>query len=216
MESSIKIVVFDLGGVMIRLADGWAGACQCAGIPYRPFAITDALQGGFAQLEELISTDAITSQEYGQRAALLLADRYSPAEICFIYQAIIREEFPGMHRLVLAVKRAGMRTACLSNTCCTHWKDLTNPALYPAICALDFHHASHLFRCAKPNPRIYELFERATNYPPKDILFFDDRQENVTSACARGWSAIRIHELRSPVEQIYAALAAHGILLPMV
>ncbi len=32
----IELVVFDLGRVMIRLCDGWAHACERAGVPYHP------------------------------------------------------------------------------------------------------------------------------------------------------------------------------------
>ena len=213
MDSSIQVVVFDIGGVMIRLAGGWVSACESAGICYRPFAMTPELRDGFAELERLISTNAISISCYGRRAACLLADLYSPDEIIDIYQAIIREEHPGIYELVRQLKQAGVRTACLSNTCAAHWEDLTNPTLYPGICALDFQHASHLFGVAKPDTRIYRHFERATGFSADEILFFDDLGDNIEGAHACGWSAEQILASCSPVEQIYAALPQYGISL---
>ncbi|HEY3380004.1 MAG TPA: HAD-IA family hydrolase, partial [Armatimonadota bacterium] len=103
--------------------------------------------------------------------------------------------------------------ACLSNTCAPHWADLTNAVRYPGIAALDFQHASHLFGVAKPDPAIYQLFEAATGQRSEEILFFDDRAENVAAAQACGWHAVQILPTHPAVAQIHAACLRYQLSL---
>jgi putative hydrolase of the HAD superfamily len=42
---------------------------------------------------------------------------------------------------------------------------------------------------AKPDPRIYALADAAFGSAPGDIVFFDDREDNVAAARAHGWDA---------------------------
>jgi FMN phosphatase YigB (HAD superfamily) len=216
MTSSIRIVVFDLGGVMIKLAGGWRGACACAGIPYRAFVETPAYDLLIEQLETRISTGVITIDEYCRHLSTFLQELYNPHEIAAIYQAVIQEEFPGIYELVHGLRDAGYETACLSNTCDPHWNDLTDPAKYPGIAALHHKHASHLFGVAKPDLHIYQCFEQATGFRSGEILFFDDRPDNIAAARQCGWHALRIFPTRPSVEQIHTALINHQIRVPVI
>jgi HAD superfamily hydrolase (TIGR01509 family) len=45
-------------------------------------------------------------------------------------------------------------------------------------------------RALKPNPKIYEVFEQTTGCQGNEILYLDDRPENVAAAATRGWHAI--------------------------
>jgi FMN phosphatase YigB (HAD superfamily) len=45
----------------------------------------------------------------------------------------------------------------------------------------------------KPDARIYEVAERGTGRRGADILYLDDRPENVAAGLARGWRAV-LHE----------------------
>ena len=211
MHSSLQLIVFDLGNVVFNLAGSWERACAFAGVPYRPFTLTPEEHARLQELEVLVESGTISMNEHRERLGELLQGLYNPAELAAMYQAIIQEEFAGIYETVIGLKTAGYRTACLSNTCAAHWTDMTNPALYPAIGALDFQHASHLLGVVKPDPRIYRRFETATGYGPAQILFFDDRQENVVGAQACGWKAVRIDPAQPPVAQIHRGLAAHGI-----
>lgn len=42
-------------------------------------------------------------------------------------------------------------------------------------------------RCAKPDPRIYEIAENRFGHAPQDLFFIDDRADNIAAARARGW-----------------------------
>ncbi len=209
-DSSLRLIVFDLGGVMIRLADGWESACNFAGVPYRPFALTPDKRAEFSRLEHDFETGRISTAEFTCGVQHAGDMQYSPQEIAAVNLAIIREEFPGILAIVRKLKSAGYCTACLSNTCELHWPLLTDPVRYPAIGALDLHHASHLFGERKPDAAIYRCFEQATGMAPAEILFFDDRADNTRAARECGWHAVQVHPDRPAAEQISDALATHG------
>ncbi|MEI7832048.1 MAG: HAD family phosphatase [bacterium] len=205
-NSVVKIVVFDIGGVMINLAHSWAAACEFAGIDFRPFDFTPEQKQKFAQLITEDEINAITTCEFMEQLSTLLGNLYSVAELERINYCIIREEFPGMLEFVQELKEHGLRTACLSNTNALHWPALTDPSLYPAIAKLDERYASHLLGARKPDVQIYRLFESLEHLEPQDILFFDDRADNVEAAIAAGWHAVQILPDTPPVEQMRQAL----------
>lgn len=60
----------------------------------------------------------------------------------------------------------------------------------------------------KPDARLYEMVERVTGRRGAELLYVDDRPENITTAQARGWSAVR-HE--TP-EQTITAVRQAGLL----
>jgi len=45
----------------------------------------------------------------------------------------------------------------------------------------------------KPDAKIYEVIERQTGRKGQEILYLDDRAENVAGGAARGWRAV-LHE----------------------
>lgn len=49
--------------------------------------------------------------------------------------------------------------------------------------------ASQILGCAKPGKEIYEKVAGFINAQPRQILFFDDRAENVETARRMGWHA---------------------------
>ena len=126
--------------------------------------------------------------------------------------AIIQPEYPGILELVNALHAAGCATACLSNTCASHWAALVDPARYPAIARLGARHASHLFGLMKPDPHIYRRFEQAMGAQPAEILFFDDGPANVAAARQRGWRAEQITDPDDSLPELCRALVHYGIL----
>ena len=60
----------------------------------------------------------------------------------------------------------------------------------------------------KPSAKLYEIVERATGRRGGEIVYIDDRPENVEAGVARGWQGI-LHE--SP-ETTRAALQKLGLL----
>ena len=202
----IRAVVFDIGGVMIRLAYGWHKACAASGIDVRPFDDTPDYRAALEALEVDYGHGRITPDAYFARLHALVAGRYTPDELRAIHGAVIQEEFPGIAEIVRALTSAGLFTACLSNTCASHWAALTDPARYPAINNLDARHASHLVGLMKPDPAIFRRFEADTGFAPAEILFFDDGEANAAAARARGWHAVHVADPANPLPEIRQAL----------
>jgi len=203
---SIRAVVFDIGGVMIRLAYGWRNACRAVGIEFRDFDATSEYQASLEALEIDYGRGLIDTGVYFARLHGLMGGLYNLNELRAIHGAVIQEEFPGIYEIVRALKSTGLFTACLSNTCASHWTTLTDPARYPAIGLLDARHASHLFGLMKPDPAIFRRFEAETGLRPAEILFFDDSEQNALAARDRGWTSVHIANPDNAVPEIRHAL----------
>ncbi|MHC4209998.1 MAG: HAD-IA family hydrolase, partial [Planctomycetota bacterium] len=61
------------------------------------------------------------------------------------------------------------------------------------------------------DPKIYERLEQQLGYNGGQIIFFDDKIENVEGARAAGWHGEIIDPAASPAAQIAEALRAHGV-----
>lgn len=95
----------------------------------------------------------------------------------------------------------------LSNTNALHLAELRRR--YPDLLTRFVHvFASHEIGARKPEPRAFEHVLRAIGMPARDVLFFDDRQDNVDAATSCALHAVLV---RGP-EDVHRALVAHGLL----
>ncbi len=202
----VKIVVFDIGRVMIELADGWSGACKLAGVTLHAANYPPTKAAEFAELVDIFEVGNISSDEFFAQTAALHENRYTIAELQRIYGNIIQGEFLGIQEFIQELKDDGRRTACLSNTSAFHWPVLTDPARYPGIAMLDAQYASFLLRVRKPDMEIYRQFEELAGVVTEDILFFDDLPKNIDAARAAGWRAVQIMPDTPPVQQMRRAV----------
>ncbi len=205
MSSPTQLICFDLGGVLIRLCDGWDHACQRAGVtPAKP--ITD---DAIAQVIPLVHREEVGELEHGQFFELAASHlALSPEDTKAMSDAWLCGAFPGIDTLIDAVKAAGHTTACLSNTNDNHWQAMTDPA-HPnglPLDKLDHRFASQLVKERKPNPGIYQHVERATGFPGEAIHFFDDSLENIQAADALGWQTCHVTDPDDPAAQMTAHL----------
>jgi len=67
-------------------------------------------------------------------------------------------------------------------------------------------------RLEKPDPRIFEPFERAVGRRGAEIAYFDDLAENCAAARAAGWRVQQVDPTRETEPQIRAALRRWEIL----
>jgi HAD superfamily hydrolase (TIGR01509 family) len=79
---------------------------------------------------------------------------------------------------------------------------------FPFFSDFDGYVLSYEHGAMKPSTRVYEIVERASNRRGKEIIYIDDRPENVETGVARGWHSI-LHE--TP-ETTRAALQKLGLL----
>ena len=213
--TDVRLIVFDLGRVLVRICDSWDHACAVARLPIelppRDEAMRAALQAPVIEME----TGRIDTREFCRRAAGVFG--VEPHHIRSIMDNYLLGSYPGVSELLEELAAGGYVTACLSNTQTEHWeamRDGTNRAALP-MHRLTHHFASHLIGLRKPDDAIYAHVERVTGFGESQIVFFDDMLENVQAAQRRGWRAHHIDRERDePVAQMREHLAAHGVLRP--
>jgi FMN phosphatase YigB (HAD superfamily) len=122
------------------------------------------------------------------------------------YFAKIFTEMAGTIALQAELRGRGFKTFIFSNT-----NDLAIEHVrrnFPFFKNFDGYIFSYEVGAMKPQPEIYAAMEKMCGQRGADLIYLDDRAENIAAGAARGWRAI-LHE--SP-EQTRVALVAAGIL----
>jgi putative hydrolase of the HAD superfamily len=88
-----------------------------------------------------------------------------------------------------SLQRAGIKTGILSNMPDAMETGIVNTFAW--IADFDHHTWSHRLLLAKPEPAIYHHATEGLGVPPAEILFIDDRAENIAAAEAVGMQAIQ-------------------------
>lgn len=219
MDNRPTLVVFDLGGVIVRICRSWAEGCAAAGLPVRGDESmgTAEMKARRREVSDLYQTGAIRCEEFFERLAATTGGLYTADEVQKIHDAWLLGEYPGVRRLVQRLRIAGVATGILSNTNHAHWERMSEPD-YPTLWLTDHPHASHLLRLAKPERAIYDEFARqagARGWRDREasrIIFFDDLVENVDAARAAGWQSERIDHAGDTAAQMERHLSERGVL----
>ena len=107
------------------------------------------------------------------------------------YFADIFAEMPGTIALHAELRQCGYKTFIFSNT-----NDLAIEHVrrnFPFFKNFDDYILSYEVGAMKPQPKIYEAMEAMTGKRGADLIYIDDRPENIEAGAARGWRAI-LHE----------------------
>jgi len=121
------------------------------------------------------------------------------------YFADIFTEMPGTIALHAELRQRGYKTYILSNT-----NDLAVEHVrrnFPFFKNFDGYILSYEVGGMKPEPKIYEALEAMTGRRGADLVYIDDRSENIETGLARGWRAV-LHETS---EKTRAALLKWGL-----
>lgn len=206
---AIRLVCFDLGGVLLRICRSWTEGCAAAGLELRGGKdLLDHRPDGWNELNDLYQRGRISREEYARRFSDAIDGLYSPAEIIHVHESWILGEYEGVGEVIRRIGEAGLETAVLSNTTLEHW--LTLPR-YPSLQLLNNRLGSHQLGLRKPEEASYRAIEQRTGLAGGAIIFFDDLEENVLGARRLGWLAERIDPLRPTDGQMIRALTAHGV-----
>lgn len=109
-------------------------------------------------------------------------------------------------RLLRALRARGVPVFALSNFGAETF--VIAQARHDFLREFDREYVSAHLRLLKPDPAIYAVVEADCGIAPADLIFADDRPENVTAALARGWRA----HLFDGAEGWAARLVAEGLL----
>jgi FMN phosphatase YigB (HAD superfamily) len=122
------------------------------------------------------------------------------------YFADIFAEMPGTIALHSELRQRGYKTYIFSNT-----NDLAIEHVrrnFPFFKNFDDYIFSYEVGAMKPEAKIYEAMEKMCGRRGADLIYLDDRAENIAAGAARGWRTV-LHE--SP-EKSRATLKSFGVL----
>ena len=196
-------IIFDLGKVLVDF-DYSIAARQIAA---RSPAPVDFARLFVDQLPLLLSyeTGALSTREFVDK--LLALTRYSGTREDFekTFGDIFAPIQPMMD-LHATLRRQGLPTYIFSNTNELAIRHITDN--FPFFANFDGYIFSYEVRSMKPHVKIYEALERMAGKRGSDLLYIDDRAENILAGEARGWQTI----LQETPEKTLAAINRLGLL----
>ena len=179
------IVVFDLGKVLLDFDYSIAGRRIAAQAD-----LTAAEGQQYLDHSPLLyryETGLMTRVEFFEEVRQTTGFRGNIEEFGGFF-ADIFTEMPAMTALHAALRRQGIPTYIFSNT-----NDLAMEHIrrnFPFFANFDGYILSYEIRSMKPDARIYEALEAMAGKRGAEILYLDDRAENVAAGAARGWHVI--------------------------
>jgi 2-haloacid dehalogenase len=133
------------------------------------------------------------------------------AHLIHAYATRFNETVPGpvagTHDLIARLDAAGVPLFGLSNFGADFWEDFRRE--WPVFDRFRDIVVSGYEKCAKPEPRIYEIAESRFGLPPEQLLFIDDKPDNIAAATARGWQG---HVFTDSIT-LEADLQARGLII---
>jgi putative hydrolase of the HAD superfamily len=179
----VKVLLFDLGGVLVQFDGVRALAELSAGRLHpeaaRRFWITSP---AVAQLE----TDAIAPEAFASAVVAELGLDVTPQRFLELFETWDRGPLPGAREL-LAEFRPGHRLACLTNNNAVHWRQLRDR--YRLAGEFERCYVSYEMRLRKPDAAVFAHVIRDLAAPPGDVLFLDDNPECVAAGERAGLDA---------------------------
>ena len=183
-----KAVVFDLGKVLLDFDYGI--------LARRMEALSDVPAQAILQvvnqtpLLHRYETGLMGDREFFE--AVVAATGFRGGEVRFLewFGDIFTEIVPmvGLHE---ALVRRGIPTYVFSNTNAQAIRHVRR--VFPFYRKFTGEVLSYEVRSMKPDAGIYEAVERLSGFSGADLLYLDDRSENIAAGASRGWRAW-IHE----------------------
>jgi len=134
-----------------------------------------------------VETGKMSPVEYFERRIRPLVPHWEYGDLVMLWYKVFRVNSFG-RSLFTNLKKAGYPVCILSNLAEFNKEaiDKKFPGFFEESTANFF---SYELGFHKPDPRIYRAVTARLGLPPRDCVFFDDREENVEGARAEGWRA---------------------------
>jgi putative hydrolase of the HAD superfamily len=184
----IKAVLFDYGMVLSAPPDpaAWQRMLDITGFDEK------TLQHNYWIPRHDYDRGDLTGPQYWEKVAFTAGTILTPDQVTALLSADVdlwTQLNPPMLEWAQRLQRAGIRTGILSNI----GDAMTEGILKKFEWICDFHHCtwSYRLRTAKPDLSIYKAAAEGLDTPPPNILFLDDKPENVDAARAVGMQPIQ-------------------------
>ncbi len=199
----VRAVVFDLGKVLVDFdysvaARKIAARSKMALVEVAAFIAHSPL---FVRFE----TGQLTNEQFFASVCAETGFRGTLEEFSDFFSDIF-VPIPPMVQLQAAMRQRGLPTYIFSNT-----NDLAVSHIrrsFPFFSQFDGYILSYQHGAMKPDARLYEVVERQSGRRGPQLLYLDDRPENVAAGAARGWQVI----LQESPEKTRAAFQELGLL----
>jgi len=202
-ENEIEAVLFDLGGVLERVA----AAAQIEEWTHGQIPASEFWTRWLhAESVRLFETGRISADAFAPHAVEELGIRVDPAEFLTGFQTWPAGPYDGAFELVSRVREHGYRVASFSNSNATHWPIMQEHQRTSEAFEANF--PSHLLGLCKPDREAFEEVAKRWGIAPDRILFLDDNEVNCEGARSAGMQAQRVLEVSGARQ----ALGARGIL----
>jgi HAD superfamily hydrolase (TIGR01509 family) len=187
--NQISWLLFDLGGVLLRVEQSRIFE-ELAKLTQRtPDVIKSALVSAEPFWSDFVVRE-YSPAELAEQVNSLLATRLSISEVEAAFNSELGEPITSSLEL-LPILRQRVNIGCLSNTNSIHWDCMLQE--YEMMRHFDRRFASQFLGHAKPAAEIYKKVVEHLGVMPNQILFFDDRSENIAAASRLGWNASLYH-----------------------
>ena len=190
MQNIIQWIVFDLGGVVVKLnIDGVLEELA------RRSETDRNLIEGFMRAhdesgltpDEKLHLGLLEFDDYIPMLNRMLRRKLTREEIIDLRMRVIQGEDEDVLEIVQALSTR-RKVACFSNTHAIHWEHML--ANYRSFKFFHRTIASHLIQAAKPDPKSFTIACRELQAAPAECLLIDDLLSNAEAARAAGWNAI--------------------------
>lgn len=184
--SPARAVVWDLGNVLIRWDPQAAVALGVGEEEARRFMAADDFDF-MAWNHGLDSGGAWDDAEAGVR---LSHPHWEPHARAYRanFEASLVGEVPGTADIVRELHEAGVRQLGLTNWSAELYPHA--PRLYPVLALLDDVVVSGAEKVAKPDPAIFEIAVVRSGLDPSELVFVDDKEDNVAAAIECGLDGV--------------------------
>lgn len=179
----IKVILFDLGGVLVDLD----------GPPLKAYWLREVISDeenwrrwGTSPLVEAFESGHIRATEFAQRMIAEQGLQVSVDDFIREFSAWPKGLFAGAGSL-LGELRHNYTLACYSNTSELHWSRMMEEMGLASM--LDHCYASFELGCYKPALRGFELIVEDLKVKPAEVFFVDDNPANVEAAKKAGLEA---------------------------
>jgi putative hydrolase of the HAD superfamily len=198
-KTKISAVLFDYGMVLSNVPEElhWRQLERVLD------AEQEAFQAAYWKYRDAYDRGALSAQTYWETVARDL-DKPMDAEVL---RALIDADTnvwtqPNVEMMEWSVRlnRAGIKTGILSNI--GDAMELGVRGRFPALDEFSHHTFSHRLGIAKPDAAIYRHAVEGLGVPAGEILFVDDREENILAARAAGMVAVQYGGHAGFVEQM--------------
>lgn len=183
--TAIEWILFDLGGVLLEVEQPriFNHLQTLTNLPARE--VEQRLKSASFFRDDFMVKE-FSPNEIAGHVNEALGQKLSSHDVVAALNAELGAEIATTADLLPMLRRKA-KVGCLSNTNSIHWDKLLQS--YRFMEHFDRRFASQMLGCAKPNREIYEKVAANLGTPPRGILFFDDKHENVESAQRLGWNA---------------------------